>query len=223
MEERNNMPANITELIARLQRFLADAANNVLAIYAEKGIEPFKKPLGVAAPLLLVIYLAVYVPLGDKIRVAAGKLEASQAIAQGAGDYEDAKKRLLAYQAKLPYLKDKDDWLSSVLMNTARTHGISFDVFSAQTEEEIDDFILVSRKVELATAYETLGKWLADVENTPVFLRVVYLSVLRDNDNPLRVKVSLQLSTLFARGKQSMGSSSGRSSGSPMMPSGGPR
>jgi len=216
------MPPQIAELIAKAQRFLADAANNVLAIYAEKGIEPFKKPLGVAAPLLLVIYLAVYVPLGDKIRVASGKLEASQAIAQGAGDYEDARKRLLAYQAKLPYLKDKDDWLSSVLMNTARTHGISFDVFSAQTEEEIDDFVVVSRKVELATAYETLGKWLADVESTPVFLRVVYLSVLRDNDNPLRVKVSLQLSTLFARGKQSTGAS-GRSSASPMMPSGGPR
>ncbi|HNW44922.1 MAG TPA: hypothetical protein PKI19_10490 [Elusimicrobiales bacterium] len=195
------MPPIIADLIAKVKAVVSDATGVLLAIYAEKGIAPFKKPLATAVPTLLVLYLAVYLPLGDKLHSATLKLEASQAVSNGAGDYDDAKKRLLSYQAKLPLIADKDDWLNYVLQNSAKAHGISFEVFSAQTEEDAEDFMLASRNVELVTTYETLGKWLVDIENSPVFLRIVAMTAEKDSDNPLNVKVTLKLSTVFAKAK----------------------
>lgn len=193
------MPADIKELLLRAKGLVTDATDNIFVIYAEKGQEPFKKPLAVAVPVLLVLYFIVYSPLAGKIRAAAFKLDSSQAISQGAGDYQDAKARLVGFQSKLPLLKDKDDWLNYLLMSTSRAHNISFDVLSAQTEEDAGGFVVVSRKVELVTTYDTLGRWLADVESSPIFLRVVSMSAQRDGDNPTRVKVSVKLSTLFAK------------------------
>ena len=193
------MAADLNQLFARAKGFFVDATDNVMVIYAEKGIEPFKKPLLICVPVLLVLYAAVYSPLSGKISMASMKVASADVVSQGAGDYEDAKQRLMAFQAKLPLLRDKDDWLNYLLMRTATAHGISFEQVSAQTEEDAGGVIVASRKVDLVTTYDTLGKWLADIENSPIFLRIVSLTVQRDADNPSRVKVSMKLSTLFAK------------------------
>jgi len=203
------MPAEIKELLLRAKAFITDATDNVFAIYAEKGQEPFKKPLTVAIPVLMVLYFLVYSPLSGKISETSFKLASSQAISQGAGEFQDAKDRLTGFQRGLPLLKDKDDWLNYIIMSTAKAHDISFDVLSAQTEEEAGGFIVVSRSAEFVTSYETLGSWLASIENSPIFLRIVSMSAVRDQNNPLRVKASLKISTLFAKAGQGTGSSAG--------------
>jgi type II secretory pathway component PulM len=193
------------ELAIRVRSFVVDAADNMFVIYAEKGIEPFKKPLIISGAILLAIYVAIYNPLSGRIRAASARLNSTRAISQGAGEYQDAKKRLMNFQTKLPLLKDKDDWLSYLLLSTSKVHGISFDALSAQKEESNGSFLLVSRNVEFVTAYDTLGKWLADIESSPISLKIVSLTAARDEENPLNVKVSMKLSTIFMK----PGSSSG--------------
>lgn len=192
------MPA-IMALIYKVKVFLKDMADNILMIYAEKGIEPFKKPLLFALPLVLILYGAVYSPLGSKVRAGKSALEKLQLIAAYHADYEEAGAKLAEYQRKLPLIKDKDEWLSYVMTSTAKAHGISFDSMSAQSESEIGNFLLVSRDVVVTTTYAKFGGWVADIENSPILLKVADVNLKKDDSRAGVIKVNMKLSTIFPR------------------------
>lgn len=193
------MPPYIAAILWKVQSFFKDMLDNILLIYGEKGIEPFRKPLIIALPTLLIIYTAVYGPLGRKLDNAAARLRNSETVARYADDYVSGKSQLTAFQRKLPLTKDKDEWLNYIITNTARSYGISFDGVSGQKEIEVGNFLVVSREITVTTTYSKLGKWLAEIENSPIFLRVVELSLRRDEANPRTVKVTFRLSTIIPR------------------------
>lgn len=193
------MPPFIADMIWKVRSILKDMLYNVLMIYGEKGTEPFRRPLIIAGTTLLVIYALVYSPAGRRLESASNRLESMRTVAQYAAVYEDGKARLAAYQRKLPLLKDKDEWLNYIITNSARAYGISFDGISGQKEIEVGNFMVVSREVTVTTTYAKLGKWLAEIENSPIFLRVVDLNVRRDPSAPGIVKVSFRLSTILPR------------------------
>lgn len=193
------MPPSIASLLASVQAFFKDMVGNIMLIYGEKGIEPFRKPLIIAIPTLLIIYSAIYSPLGNKLNNAANRIKSVETVAQYSSDYTEAKSRLSGYQRRLPLAKDKDEWLNFIITNTARNYGISFDGVSAQKETEVGSFLVVSREVTVTTTYAKLGKWLAEIENSPIFLRVVELSLRRDEFTPGNIKVTFRLSTIMPR------------------------
>ena len=193
------MPPPLAAIARKIQAFFKDMLDSMRVIYGEKGIEPFKKPLIVAVPTLIILYAAVYSPLSSKLASSKKRMESLQIIAQHAGDYEDAKTRLMAFQRRLPLIKDKDDWLNFLITNSARTYGISFEGMGAQKETEVGNFVLVSRDVSVTTNYATLGKWIADIENSQILIRITDLNMRRDAGNPGLVKVNFKLSTIFPK------------------------
>lgn len=193
------MPPLITDMIRKARTFFKDMLADILLIYAEKGMTPFRKPLLIAGPALLAIYAVIYSPLGSSLDGAVRRFENVQAVARYAADYEDVKTRLLPYQRKLPLLKDKDEWLNYIITNSARPHNITFDGISGQKEIEVGNFLLLSRQVDVTTTYAKLGRWLADIENSPIFLRVVELNAKKDESHPGTLKVSFNLSTVVPR------------------------
>jgi type II secretory pathway component PulM len=193
------MPPAIAAIAQKLLSFFKDMWDNTMMIYGEKGIEPFKKPLIVAVPTLIILYAAVYSPLGTRLSAARSHMESLQVIAQHAGEYEDAKTRLSAYQRRLPLIKDKDEWLNFLITNSAKAYGISFEGMGAQKETEVGNFVVVSRDVSVTTNYATLGKWMADIENSPILIRIVELNMRRDQSNPGLIKVNFKLSTIIPK------------------------
>jgi type II secretory pathway component PulM len=193
------MDPKVEAIFLKAQSFFKDMAGDVMMIYAEKGFEPFKKPLMIAGPSLLVLYAAVYSPLTGKVSSTSNQLESMKVVAQYAGDYEDAKTRLAAYQRRLPFIKDKDEWLNYVITTTARAYGISFDSLSAQKETEVGNYLVVSREVMVTTTYANLGRWIAEIENSKILLRVTDLTIRRSEDNPGTVKVTFTLATVFSK------------------------
>ncbi|HBA61705.1 MAG TPA: hypothetical protein DCZ92_13015 [Elusimicrobia bacterium] len=189
---------DVKEYFTRFKSFFTEMTDTMMAIYAEKGMAPFKKPLTITVPLILVIYVLVYNPLSSKIENGNVEIQRGRAIAESAGDYQDSRSRLAGFQRKLPPLKEKDDWLNSLLASTAKNHNISFDAITEQTEEESGNFLLVYRQVQFTSDYATVGKWLAEVENTSNFLRIVALVVNKDPESG-RVKVTIKLSTIFPK------------------------
>ena len=193
------MPPFIAEIFLRIRAFFQNMADEVMIIYAEKGIEPFKKPLAVAVPSILVLYIAVYSPMGDKVKRAEFEIGRMTAVAESSGEYKDAKSRLTGYQRKLPLIKDKDEWLNYLLNSSGKKYNITFDGLSAQSEAAAGNFLIVSRDISAITTYDNLGRWVAEIENSPIFIRVGSFSVERDSANPGRVKVKFTVSTVFAK------------------------
>jgi hypothetical protein len=193
------MPLFIAAIGRKLISFVKDMKDDILIIYGEKGFEPFKRPLIIAVPSLLLLYAIVYYPLGGRLSLASAQLHSDEVVAQFAGNYTDAKSRLSAYQRKLPLLKDKDEWLNYILTSSARTYGISFDSMGAQRESEVGNFVLVSREVSVTTTYAKFGAWLAEIENSPIYLKVVEMDLHKNLDNPGTIKVTFKLATVFPK------------------------
>src|SRR3989338_4886221 len=120
------MPPQIAALIEKATAYFKDLFANVVIIYGEKGIEPFKRPLIIAVPSLLILYAGIYSPISGK--------------------------------------------LSKTVNSSAKTTGVSVESQSAQRETEIGSYLVVSREVSTVTTYHKMGKWLAEIENSPIFL-----------------------------------------------------
>jgi len=193
------MPPQIAALFTKIKSAVKDMSDSIIIIYGEKGMSPFKKPLSIAVPALFALYFMVYSPISGKLKRYKGDARNMTVVAQYAEDYEAAKLRMAGYQRKLPLLKDKDDWLSYLINNTAKNAGVSVDSLGAQRDNEVGNYMVVSREVSATTNYSTAGKWLAEIENSPIFMRVTEMAMHRDENNPGSVKVSFTLSTIFPR------------------------
>lgn len=193
------MPPFITAMLEKSVAYFRNMWDDVLIIYGEKGIAPFKKPLTIALPTLLILYAGFYSPAAGRLKRAKSEVVNKTIIAQYAEEYETAKQRMTALQRKLPLVKDKAEWLSYVISSTAKKAGISVDSQSAQRESEVGGYVVVSREVSTTTSYHIFGRWLAEIENSPIFLRITEMSVTRDENNPGSVKVSVTLSTVFPK------------------------
>lgn len=193
------MPPFMAALLEKVKAYFKEMYANILIIYGEKGFAPFKRPATIAGPTLLVLYMAVYSPITDKLSKTLRSIDSMVVIAQHAEQYESAKLRMRGMQSRLPLVKDKDEWLSYVINNTARNAGVPVDSLSAQRESEVGSYLVVSREVQTTTTYHTFGKWLAEIENSPIFLRVTELNLVRDENNRGSVKITFTLSTVFPK------------------------
>ncbi len=193
------MPPLIAALLEKIRSAVKDMADSIVVIYGEKGIEPFKRPLMIALPSLLCLYALVYSPVNAKLKRSIGEEKNMRVVARFAGDYENAKTKLAGYQRRLPLLKDKDDWINYLITTTAKNAGVSVDSLGAQLETEAGNYLLVSREVTATVSYGVFGKWLAEIENSPIFLRVTELTLHRDENARGAVKVTFTLSTVFPR------------------------
>ncbi len=189
----------MNNLLEKIKFFAIDMMESVVAIHAEKGIEPFKKPLLYALPIVLGLYFFVYSPTTDKLNNKTIELENIEFIAEFFEEYSNAKLRISSLQSQLPATKDKADWLNYILTSNAKEHAIDIDGITAQKEVAISDYYIVSRTVSITTTYSKLGKWICDMENSPIFLKITDFNLKKDPVKRGYVKVKLTLSTVFAK------------------------
>jgi Tfp pilus assembly protein PilO len=189
----------MNNLLEKIKFFAINMMENVVAIHAEKGTEPFKKPLLYALPVVLGLYFFVYSPTTEKLNNKTIELENIESISEFFEDYSNAKLRISSLQRLLPATKDKADWLNHILTSNAKEHAIDIEGITPQKEVPISNYYVVSRSVSLTTTYAKLGRWVCDMENSPIFLKVTNMNLKKDPVKRGYVKVNLTLSTVFAK------------------------
>ena len=195
----------IKALAAKAAALLRDMSSNVSVIYAEKGMEPFKKPLLISLTVMLSVYYFIYSPVQGRMAARTAELEKWRLIESHFSEYESASAKISAYRDRLPPLKQKEEWLSNLINSTALQHGMAVDSLLPQTEKEVGNYLLVSREASLTTTYAQFGKWLADIEKNPAFVRVSAVSVKKVEDPFLYVRVSVKLATVYRTDSEAAG------------------
>ncbi|KAF0126591.1 MAG: hypothetical protein FD189_915 [Elusimicrobia bacterium] len=188
-------------LIDKIKNSALEMRDDILVIYAEKGFVPFKKPLLFAAPAILILYSAVYSPSSDKFLEKQMELDHLTAVSVHYVEYNDVLSSKSELRRKMPLAKDKGEWLSYILTSTSKEHDITFDSLMAQEEQTSGPLLLVSRGASVTSTYEKIGKWLADVENSKIFLKITELQITRSPAATGMVKVTIKLSTVFPSDK----------------------
>ncbi|PIS46795.1 MAG: hypothetical protein COT17_06735 [Elusimicrobia bacterium CG08_land_8_20_14_0_20_51_18] len=185
--------------IMGVKDYIGDMFSELQAIYAEKGMEPFKKPLIYSLPGLLVAYFLLYSPSVPKLKNLKIELSNLQVLSGYYTDYSDSKNMITGYKRNLPLLKGKDEWLNFIVTSTSRQHGVSVESFSAQIETEVTGFIVVSKEFAVTSNYDTVGRWMADIENSPIYLQITNLTLKKDSSQIGSVQLTFKLTTIFAK------------------------
>lgn len=186
-------------LLLKIKNAVEEMRDDVLVIYSEKGFDPFKKPVLMALPALLILYGAVYSPSSDKLAAKRIDHENLGAISVYYSDYKDMKSRKDELRRKLPLHKDKGEWLSYILTSTSKDHGITFDSLTAQEEQVAGPLVMVTRGASVTSTYKQIGLWLAEMENSKIFLKITELNMTRSRSRSDFVQVTIKLSTIFPR------------------------
>lgn len=206
MAEQTNNENNIPQKAEKKQRQGVDVISKIndfiayiQVIYSERGFEPFKIPVLVVLGIIFCLYFFVYSKIEPQINVISEQLDTQRTIAEGLDEYNNTKGLITDFKKKLPMYKDKDDWLNYLIISTAKKMDIELESLSPQKINEVGDFAIAFRDVETTVEYDMAGKWIEELENAPVFLRITALSMDRIPENPAYVKLRMTVSTLFLK------------------------
>lgn len=185
--------------INKIISFLKSSVSEIQSIYAEKGVEPFKKPLIVSVPMFLAVYFGFYSPSGTKLSMARDELARYELMAPFYEDYVNYKNSSAQYKKNLPAYKDKAEWLDYIIRSNSQKNGITPDTIGSQTESEITGgFILAYREVSIRADYQTIGKLVADIENSPVFVKISEFNLKKDAELGV-VVAQFKVATVFVK------------------------
>lgn len=189
---------NINKIFLEFKSHIKDLFSDMQAVYLEKGPEPFKKPVLYALSAVVVSYL-IYSSNTGTLKNNKLQLEKTIQLAGFYNEYVDLKAAMKTYSKMIPSIKEKDEFLNYLLNTTASKYGITFTNIDSQKELKVDNMYFVSKQVQFSTDYDTLGNFIREIENSPVFVEVSQLSVSKKNNDIVigRLDVSLNISTVF--------------------------
>ncbi len=172
---------------------------SVYILYTEKGIAPFKMPLLILIGTFLILYMGVYGAILSRLHQARGEMDSLNASAQYASVFNKHHSWLTSHQKELPPTKDKDNWLFNIVARTSQQEAIENPSISQQTEREMDDFIVVTRKIGAVAAFKQAAKWIERIENSPLLIRISQLTIEKNAGTIGFVKLRFQVETVFMK------------------------
>lgn len=189
---------NIKTIITKYKKKIKNLIEDVQAIYLEKGPQPFQKPFLYA---FLAIFISYLIYLSNKGTLKNNQLEYEKMsqLSSFANEYIDLKNSIQSYLKKIPSIKDKNEWLDYLLNITAHRYQIVFTNIESQKELKVgNNMYIVAKQVQFTTDYQTLGKFIRDLENSPVFIEISQLVVMKKDDNYIiNIEVTINVSTVF--------------------------
>lgn len=181
-----------------LRNYIKNLFSDMQAVYLEKGPEPFKKPALYAISAVVISYL-IYSSNVSSLKNNKSELEKTTQLAGFYNEYIDLKAAMKTYSKMIPSIKEKDEFLNYLLNLTAAKYGITFTNIESQKEFKVDNIYFVSKQVQFSADYNTIGNFVKDIENSPVFVEVSHLSLTKKNNDIVigRLDVSINVSTIF--------------------------
>jgi Tfp pilus assembly protein PilO len=181
-----------------LLKKLKDTISDLQAIYIEKGIKPFQKPLIYSLCAILISYL-IYISNTSTLKTKKNEIDNLMMLNGFYNEYTSIKQQIDNYSLMLPKIKDKDEWLNYILNTNASKYKIVFSNTESQEEVRVDtqNILIVSKRVQFTTDYNTLGLFIKDIENSSVFIEVSKLGITKSVNGIGNLDVSLTISTIF--------------------------
>ena len=150
--------------------------------FNERGPKFFQRPIGIGAIIIFVAYWYVYLPPVNKMIQLEQDLLAAQASSQYAEDYKSLKARLENLFAKLPRVKDPENWLLGEVRKTLRAEGIVPLATGSPRAQKVEQYLFISIEVRCQATYSQLASWIARLEGGENLLFIKQLNLRKDED-----------------------------------------
>lgn len=181
------------------QRGLQD----IKAIAQEGKFILFLKQVIAVAVCIFLVYYAVG-KFQEKIKKNSGQIDAMNMQKKIEQEYLANKQKLIELEPLFPDATGKNQWLTSRLLDLFKQAEIGMQLDGNQSENANNaTYIVASQSVSALMDYETLGKFLEQIENLNDFLRISELSIAKESNsqNLGTNKVSMRFNTIFLKQK----------------------
>jgi len=192
---KNVFLRGLNDFLARLQ----EIGLMVYSVYQDKGIKYFRDPLLVGAAATLLIYIAVYKPLGQARLHKLGEVESLKAQAAYSSEYQSYRAQITGNERKLPPFGDKSEWLTGKIREACAAEDVVPESMNPPSEGEMGDYVKSDVQFTARLTYRKLASLLARLESSPLIMRVTELGLSKDEAALAKVRVSVHVSTIFAK------------------------
>ena len=117
-------------------------------------------------------------------------------------EYVSNKKLLLALEPLFPDIEEKNNWLTSKLLNLYKDAGLPLQLEGGASESTSNPtFLLMSQGVSSKGSVMQIGKFLEQIENGSSYLRVSEVTITKENADLGNNKFSMRFNTVFPKQK----------------------
>lgn len=189
----NITPDTFKQYIKNLQ----DEAQLVSNTVREKGFKQFHRAMLMAGLAIYVCYFSLYLPPAKKMATLQKRINQAKTTAQYADTYKQLHERLAGVYVRLPPASQRDQWLTTKVVETMKADNIIADSIIPPEETERGGFAFQSIKVILVIKFSELLAWIEHVEATRPALHVSALSLQKSDVNPGENVVTADISTII--------------------------
>jgi Tfp pilus assembly protein PilO len=131
----------------------------------------------VAAAVLGIGYVAVYMPLDRTTTAATRKIADSETRMTLAGEVEQLRKQYRQVEKRLPKQVDSDEWVQYVLAAIRQSPLLKLDSFSPGVTRTLGPYRMVFLSIKLSGPFSDLDQFLAWLESNDRLFRIEGLSL----------------------------------------------
>lgn len=179
-----------------VKNYFSNLFADILMVYSERGFEVFKKPFFVSLIIIGILFFS-YVFISQKASDKKDKLNWFESVKGYYDTYTKSKKIIKEYSKKLPSKEEKSEFINRVLNTAASNYRITFSEIGSQSETTFGKLTLASRQVKFSTDFDTLIRFLAEIENSEKYVEISNISVTKKKEPIGMLEVSIVLSTVF--------------------------
>jgi Tfp pilus assembly protein PilO len=139
--------------------------------------DPVQLRIAVMLVVLLAGYVAVYMPLSDRIAKAARTLEHAHKALGLAESLERLQKQYRTFKDRVPQQTDTKEWVQYILQGTRQFPGIKVQNLDCRDPRSVGPYRVVILQIELEGQFSEMNKFLSWLEANQRLLRVDELTI----------------------------------------------
>ncbi|MDD2773135.1 MAG: hypothetical protein PHP45_05500 [Elusimicrobiales bacterium] len=173
------------------------------SVYQEKGWKYFQNPVLICGGAALLIYFALGKPAAQGLNGKRAQIAAIRMLAQYTPSFNAYKSQLMSAEARFPPMKEKAEWLGSVISKACSAENVTPDRVSQPTESDSENMIQSSAAFDITLNIRTLGNILARIENNPQYVKITRVTIRKTErkDRLGLITATVEVSTIFPKNR----------------------
>ncbi|MDE2489692.1 MAG: hypothetical protein KGM24_02515 [Elusimicrobia bacterium] len=165
----------------------------------EKGGKRFGRAFGIAGVVIFIAYAGVYAPPQTRSARLQKEIDEAKLLEHYGEQYDTTISQLDAAYARLPTMKDRDQWLFNSVRDSLDAGGLVTESFKPVKEVELQGLIYQVCDVTLSLRFGEFYDWLLRLESAKPLMQLQTLDLAKTMDSSGYNEASCEIATVIPK------------------------
>jgi hypothetical protein len=179
--------------------FISDEISTVVRTVKEKGGKRFGRAFVIAGSAVFAAYFMVYAPPQKRSARLQDEINQASLLAQYGAQYDSTLSQLNAAYARLPTMKDRDQWLFNSVRDSLDAGNLVTESFKPVKEVELQGLIYQVCDVSMSLRFSDFYDWLLRLESARPLMQLQMLDLTKEDDPLGYNEAACQIATVIPK------------------------